>query len=98
MSESKARPGCLLEEESADMSNPAAPARPHRRLVRIHSEPGDQRFEVSRGQPLSRKDQLRIAAENRNRLQVRQRIVRKGAPGAVQDVGAYVSQTHRVAI
>ena len=64
------------------------PAVPPRRLVGVRLQPGDQLLQVVRRQSFLRDDQLRVAGDQRDRLEILQQVVRQRIDGAVDHVRA----------
>src|SRR5262249_26039278 len=96
--ELETRARLFLKEDAGDMRHGAGTCRACRRLVRVRLEPGNQFPQVLCGHAILGDDQLRIACDQYNRLEILQHVVLEGVACSVHDMRAEVAYDDGVAI
>ena len=90
--------GDVLEVDAADVLPRAGPGSALRRLLRVGLEPGDQLFQVPCRQVLACHDDVRVARQARDRLEILQHVVGQRVDRAVDHVRGPVADADGVAV
>ena len=96
--ELEARAGFLLHEGAADVRRAAGARMPHRGLVRVRVQPGDEFLQIVRREIFSRDQDLRTIDHHRDRLEIVHHIKRQIEERAVEHMRAQAAEAQRVTV